>query len=408
MQIIPADQLIDHLSDGARAFVVGSSNEPQGIISALTTCIGEKPLHFVQFPLGGFNTTDFTQLGPNVEFTTVFMTPALKAAEASRLHFLPMQMRAMVDYCASQSFEAVLIQVARDRDGVLRLGPNADFAQAAMARAGCVIAELNSGFVPAAGAPVIDESRIDLAVETDRGLPELAPVAIDETSRSIAAHVADLIRDGDTIQTGIGAIPAAILAALHNHRDLGMHGGLIDDGGMALIESGAMTSARKTVDAGVHVTGMALGTQQLYDWLADRGDVRLVGADTTHEFSVLQQIDNFVSINSAVEVDLQGQVNAEIVGGRQISGTGGALDFMRGARASRGGRSIVALTATARQGAVSRIVSRVEHVTAARTDIDLVVTEHGVADLRYADLAARRDALIAIAAPGFRGELTAS
>lgn len=407
MQITQPADVIDHLPEGARVFVLGSSNEPQGILDALNDRVGGKHLHFVQFPLGGFNSTDFTALGPNAHLTTVFMTPALKSAAPARLHFLPMQMRAMVDYCRRQRFDVVLIQVGRDANGTLRLGPNADFAQAAMEGAGCVIAEINTGFTAALGAPAIDERQIDLAVATERGLPQLAPATIDETSRAIAANVAGLIRDGDTLQTGIGAIPAAILAALHDHRDLGMHGGLIDDGGMALIESGAMTGARKSIDPGVHVTGMALGTQALYDWLAQRPDVHLVGADTTHEYSLLQRLDNFVSINSAVEVDLQGQVNAEVVAGRQISGTGGALDFMRGARASTGGRSIVAMTATARKGEVSRIVRRVEHVTAARTDIDLVVTEYGVADLRYADLDARRNALIEIAAPQFRDELAA-
>ena len=147
---------------------------------------------------------------------------------------------------------------------------------------------------------------------------------------------------------------------------------------------------------------MALGSAALLEWLARRGDVVFRGADYTHEVRVIRDIPNFVSINSAVEIDLFGQVNAERVGGRQISGTGGSVDFMRAAKASKGGRSIVAMTATARGGSVSRIVPRVDLVTALRTDIDLVVTEYGVADLKHASTAARVDALIEIAAPGFR------
>ena len=193
--------------------------------------------------------------------------------------------------------------------------------------------------------------------------------------------------------------------ALVEHNDLGLHGGLIDDGGMALIRRGVMTGKRKATDAGSHVTGMALGTRALHAWLAETPSVRFAGANVTHDIAAIGSIEQFVSINSAVEVDLEGQVNAEVVGGRQISGTGGSVDFMRGARVSRGGRSIIAMTSTARRGQSSRVVAKVEMATALRTDVDLVVTEFGVADLRHAPQAARREALIEIAHPDFREEL---
>jgi 4-hydroxybutyrate CoA-transferase len=207
------------------------------------------------------------------------------------------------------------------------------------------------------------------------------------------------------LQTGIGAIPAAILSQLTNKNDLGMHGGLIDDGGMALIQSGNLTGSRKRIDTGRHITGMALGSDQLMQWLATRRDVVFRGANHTHEVSVIRQLEGFVSVNSAVEVDLFGQVNAEVAGGRQISGTGGSVDFMRAAKASKGGRSIVAMNATARGGSVSRIVPNVEMVTALRTDVDTVVTEYGVAQIKDLPNAARAQALIEIAAPQFRDEL---
>lgn len=406
-QITPA-LLGDWLTEGAEIFVAGSSNEPAALIEAVRDAASDKHLHFFQFPLAGFNTTDFTSLGGNVEYTTVFMTPALRGAAADRLHFLPMQMRAMVDFCRHKQFDVVLIQGCYDAAGQLRLGPNADFASAAMAGASKVLVEINESIVAAAGSPWLDPRSIAGFVTSQRALFEPVPAVIDDTARAIAEHVAGLVRDGDCLQTGIGGIPAAILDALAQHNDLGMHGGLIDDGGRRLIEMGVINGARKSIDQDVHITGMALGSAGLHTWLAARDDVVFKGADYTHEFSVLRRIDNFVSINSAVEVDLQGQVNAEVVGGRQISGTGGSLDFMRGARASKGGRSIVAMTATARRGEVSRIVERVEHVTAARTDIDLVVTEFGVADLRYASLDERRRALAEIAAPAFRDQLRAS
>ena len=252
---------------------------------------------------------------------------------------------------------------------------------------------------------MIDESRIDSMLVTNRPLYEFPAPAPDSSAIAIGEQVAGLIRDGDCIQTGIGAIPAAILLALRDKNDLGMHGGIVDDGGMALIGNGNVTGANKPVDTNRHVTGMAIGTHALMDWLAETPEVLFKGANHTHEVGVIRQLPGFVSVNSAVEIDLMGQVNAEFAGGRQISGTGGSVDFMRASRLSPGGRSIIAMNATARGGTASRIVPRVEVVTALRTDVDTVVTEHGVAELRDLPLVARAEALIAIAAPEFRDEL---
>jgi 4-hydroxybutyrate CoA-transferase len=242
-------------------------------------------------------------------------------------------------------------------------------------------------------------------IANDVSAPALAPANIDDAAQEIGRLVAGLIRDGDCLQTGIGAIPAAILNQLTDKNDLGMHGGLIDDGGMRLIQLGNLTGAQKTIDTGKHITGMALGSDELMQWLATERNVVFRGANHTHEVSAIRQLDGFVSVNSAVEVDLFGQVNAEMAGGRQISGTGGSVDFMRAAKASKGGRSIVAMNATARGGSVSRIVPKVEMVTALRTDVDTVVTEHGVAQIKDLPNRARAEALIQIAAPQFRDKL---
>ena len=334
----------------------------------------------------------------------MFMGPNLQNADPARLHFVPMQMRAVYDYLG-RGIDVALIQVARGRDGRLRLGPNVDFAGAALASAGFVLAELNEAFAAPAGCPLIDRERIDSLLVTNRPLYEFPPPTVDAGAIAIGERVAGLIRDGDCIQTGIGAIPAAILLALKDKNDLGMHGGIIDDGGMALIRNGNVTGANKPLDTHRHVTGMAIGTRGLMDWLAGTPQVLFRGANYTHEMGVIRQLPGFVSVNSAVEVDLMGQVNAEYAGGRQISGTGGSVDFMRAARLSPGGRSIIAMNATARGGTASRIVPRVQVVTALRTDVDIVVTEYGVAELRDRSLAERARALIAIAAPEFRGEL---
>jgi 4-hydroxybutyrate CoA-transferase len=283
-----------------------------------------------------------------------------------------------------------------------------DFHDSVLAQGPIVIAQLNPTLVAPAGSPLINPALIDAMFESDESAPALAPANIDEAAQAIGGLVAGLIRDGDCLQTGIGAIPAAILSQLSDKNDLGMHGGLIDDGGMQLIENGNLTGARKALDAHKHVTGMALGSAELTSWLAGRRDVVFRGANHTHEVSAIRQLDGFVSVNSAVEVDLFGQVNAEMAGGRQISGTGGSVDFMRAAKASKGGRSIVAMNATARGGSVSRIVPKVEMVTALRTDVDTVVTEYGVAQIKDLPNQARAEALINIAAPQFRDELKAS
>lgn len=396
--------VVSRLSTGQRIFVAGSVNEPTALLDELKDSTLPDNLHFIQFPLGGYNQTDFTALSPSSQHTTFFMTRHLKNADPERLHFLPMQMRAVYDYL-SERVDVVLVQVARDVAGRLRLGPNVDFLGAALANAAVVIAELNTSFTAPAGCPLIAEQNIDLLIESERQLFELPEPEIDAAATRIGEQVATLIRDGDCLQTGIGAIPAAILKQLGDKNDLGMHGGLIDDSGMALIRRGVLTGANKPLDRGVHVTGMALGSHALIDWLADTPEVLFRSANYTHEVAVIRQLPGFVSVNSALEVDLHGQVNAEVTGGRQISGTGGSVDFMRAARASRGGRSIVAMNATARNGEVSRIVQTVEMVTALRTDVDIVVTEHGIAHLKDLPSRARARALIDIAAPQFRSEL---
>ena len=406
MKTIPAADLPALLRPGMSVFVGGSSNEPQTLVEAICQQPeAARGVTFVQFPLPGLNRTDFSALHAEATMTTFFLTPDLRAGYAAgRVRFLPMHMRNVFDYVKTARPDIALLQVASGVDGKLRLGPNADFYAAATA-ARTVVAELNRGFAAPAGAPLVEPSAIDVVVESERPPPTMAAPTIDAAARLIGGHVASLIRDGDCIQTGIGAIPAAILAALRDKNDLGLHGGLIDDGGRALIESGVATGRAKSYLASRHVTGMALGSRPLFDWLAERPDVVFAGADVTHDVRVLAGIDNFVSINAAVEVDLHGQVNAEVIAGRQISGTGGAVDFMRGARLSKGGRSIVAMTATARRGQQSRIVEHAALVTALRTDVDIVVTEYGVAKLYGVTEAARRRALIDIAHPDFRDEL---
>lgn len=314
-----ANILSEVLAPGMRVFVAGSSNEPRTLIDGLLRRPeAARGVSFVQFPLPGLNQTDFSALHPGAAMTTFFLTPQLRAGHAAgRVRFLPMHMRGVFDYLRDGPLDVALLQVAEDRDGTLRTGPNVDFHAAAMAAAGTVVAELNHGIVAPAGAPRVDPRSLDHVVESQRGPLAAQPPVVDETAAAIGRHVASVIRDGDCLQTGIGAIPAAVLAALEEKNDLGWHGGLIDDGGLALIERGVVTGAAKTRDRHRHVAGMVLGSAEALARAAALPALRLAGADVTHDARVIAAIDHFVSINGAVEVDLHGQVNAEVVvGGR--------------------------------------------------------------------------------------------
>ncbi|MCB1645342.1 MAG: hypothetical protein KDI36_07810 [Pseudomonadales bacterium] len=399
---ITHDELNAMIPPGATVYIGGSTGEPQHTLRQFQP---EGPCHFFQQPLAAVNKLDFSTFGNGSQQSTCFMTPALAAsAAAGRVHFIPMQMRAIYDYLRDRQFDFALLLAAADIHGELRYAMNNDYPGAVIGSGTKIIVEVSDQFTaPLNALPVADSAHFLI-----RGITPAIhyPVAeIDATSQRIGEHVASLIRDGDCLQTGIGAVPAAVLAGLTDRNDLGMHSGIIDDAAMALIQSGNLNGAAKAVDTGKHIAGMVLGTGALAEWLTTENSVIFRGADYTHDPSVIRQLDNFVSVNSAVEIDLDGQVNAEVAGGRQISGTGGSVDFMRAAKLSKGGRSIVALSATARGGSVSRIVTRVEKLTALRTDVDIVVTEFGIAELKTASLRERAERLINIAHPDFRDEL---
>jgi 4-hydroxybutyrate CoA-transferase len=390
---------------GDRVYVAGSTGEPRGILEALEP---RAALQFVQQPLGAVNRRDLSALSEGSSLETYFMTPEIEAGVAAgRVRFIPMQWRAIYSHLSSIVFDKVLLRAAYDREGRLRFVHNADFLNAVLPRARVVVVEVCRTFLAPAGAPAMTCDRA-LLFESEAPAITVSTAAIDEASRPIGRHIASLIPDGACLQTGIGAVPAAVVANLRQHNDLGLHGGLLDDALMTLITNGNLTGARKEIDRGHHIIGAALGSDRLLEWLVDQPAVIFRGAEYTHESSVIQQLGRFVSINSAVQVDLFGQVNGEVVAGRQISGTGGSVDFLRAARLSAGGRSIVALQATAKAGAVSRIVPRVEMVTALRSDVDYVVTEYGVASLRAASLAERAEALANVAHPDFRDGLRAA
>ena len=401
------------LNPGASVYVSGSASEPGGVISLIEknqACF--KDIHWIQFPLGGINKMDLSLLGEGSSLKTFFMSPFLKEGVANRrVSFMPMHMRNIFDFLTNADLDVGIFQAARDREGVLRYGPNVDFLDAVKRSAKHLIIEENCSFVAPMTAPKVETDRVTLTIQSKSGKPVYPLAEIDKSSQKIGRIVAELISDGDCLQTGIGAVPSAILANLKNHSDLGFHGGLLDDAVMDLIELGVVNGSRKEIDRGEHIIGMALGSEKMLNWLAANRKAENVvfkSANYTHDINIISRLENFVSINSAVQVDLFGQVNAEMVGARQISGTGGSVDFMRSASASRGGRSIVALTASAKDGKISKIVPKVDFVTALRTDVDTIVTEYGVAEIKNCSLEERANKLIEIADPLHREELRKS
>lgn len=404
--------MIDVLNPGAVVYVAGSCGEPKGLLTQISATPALKQLHYIQFPLGAINQFDLSSLTAESTQETFFMSPFLQdGLKAGRVAFVPMHMRAVFDYLGRRPIDVALLQAARDVDGELRFGPNVDFVESILANAKHVVIEESTQWLAPKGTPLVDQSRVHAVIPIASEKPVFPSGPTDPVSTKIGKQIAALIRDGDCLQTGIGAVPAAILENLQARNDLGFHGGLMDDGVMQLIRDGNLNGRAKQIDKGKHILGMALGSEAMLDWLAqDEAAENVVfrSANHTHDANVISQLDNFVSINSAVEIDLMGQVNAEVAGSKQISGTGGSVDFMRAAKMSRGGRSIVAMTATARNGSVSRIVPSVKVVTALRTDVDLVVTEFGVAELKDESLASRAQRLIDIAHPDFRDELRAA
>ena len=288
--------------------------------------------------------------------------------------------------------DVVLLQVAPpDENGDCSLGAGADYLPDAIAHARVVVAEVNDR-CPRVGGARIRYEALHATVHTSRPLAELKVPAPGPVEQAIATHVAGIVHDGDTLQMGVGSLPDAILAALGAHADLGVHSGMITDGVLDLVEAGVVTNARKPTDAGLTVTGAIVGTQRLFDGVDGRDDVVLRTVSETHPAARLAQVGRLVAINSALEVDLEGNAGCESIDGRAVGAIGGQVDFLRAAVAS-GGVGIVALPA-------SRIVPALHGpVSTARADVDVVVTEHGVARLRGRTPAERRAALLEISDP---------
>lgn len=303
--------------------------------------------------------------------------------------------------------DAGLVQVSPpDRDGMCSLGIGVDYMADAIGHTPLLFAEINKQMPAVPGSPRIPLSRFAATCETDRPLQQEARRPASDADRVIAAHIAGLVDDGDTLQVGIGSLGAAVFDALAGHRDLGVHTGMITDGVLTLIDKGVITGGRKPIDTGLSVAGTALGSADMYARIAEL-PVRFRPTSYTHAPQVLSQLDALVAVNFAIEVDLTGQVGAEMSRGTYLGAVGGQVDFARAA-ALTGKRSIIALRSTMRGRSSIKFGLDEGVVTTARADVDCVVTEHGVAHLRGQPLAERRRRLINVAAPEFRDELASA
>jgi itaconate CoA-transferase len=295
-----------------------------------------------------------------------------------------------------------------DRSGHFSLGTNADYGAILVRKARKVIVEVNPNMPRTFGETLLHVSQVDMVTEHEAPLMELPRATPTKEDQAIARRIAAEIPDGATIQMGVGGIPLAVMDNLVGHRDLGLHSELFSTPMVDLIERGVITGAAKTVMPYKHVFTLALGDRATYDFMHDNPAITGYPATWVNNPTVIRKNKDMISVNAAIEVDLAGQVNAESISGFQFSGTGGQLDFVRGAYESPGGKSFIALHATAKKGTVSRIVPvlRDAAVTDPRMDTQFVVTEYGMADLKGRSLAERARALIQLAHPDFRDDLS--
>ncbi|WP_459545607.1 acetyl-CoA hydrolase/transferase family protein [Nocardia sp. X0981] len=401
----PALDLSAWLRPGDRIVIGQACGEPSTLVEAL---IEQGP------GIGGlsaFVATSFSGrfapgIGRSVAVSSMGAIGALRGlARSGELAIVPCHVERVGPMIESGQIgcDVAFVQVApADSAGRHSFGLIGDHVRAAVDRARVVIAEVNDQ-VPYTYGEGLDATEIDCAITVSRPPVEVPPAPAGALEEAVAGHIAAYIGDGAVLQVGVGSVPEAVLRRLGDRSDLGVHSGMMGEGLVDLIEAGVLTNARKKFAPGVSVTGALIGTRRLYDFAHRNPALRLCPTSYTHDAAVLARIENLVTLNAALEVDLTGQVNAEQSGASYIGGTGGQVDFVRAGLRAPGGRSIIALPATAKGGTVSRITGALSGpVTTARSEIDVVVTEFGAAELAGRTLAERARRLVGIAHPDFR------
>ncbi|MBM6701156.1 acetyl-CoA hydrolase/transferase family protein [Megasphaera elsdenii] len=411
-KIVSVQEAVSHVQSGDRIVFSHACGEGQYLTDELVNQ-AERLENVEIVHMVAMGTAPYCQPGMEKHFrhNALFVGGSTrKAVEEGRADYTPCFFheipRLFTDGCLP--VDVAFIQVSLpDERGYCSFGISVDYTQPAAQAAKLVIAQVNKN-MPYTYGNGIHLKDIDFIVEKDEPLIELPPPKIGETERKIGEYVASLIHDGDTLQLGIGAIPDAVLSFLGEKKNLGIHSEMFSDGVVDLARKGVITNTKKTINPGKFVSCFLMGTRKLYDFVDHNEDVLIEAVDYTNDPFVVAKIDNIISINSAIQVDLMGQTNSEMIGNRQFSGVGGQVDFVRGASRAKGGKAIIAMPATAAKGKISKIVPLLDEgsaVTTSRNDIDYVVTEFGIASLKGKTLRQRAKALIEIADPKFKASL---
>ena len=411
--LMTAEEAVGHIKSGDRLVMAHACGEPSYLVDAMVAnAAAYKDVEIVHMVAMGKGEYCKPEYAGNFRHNAIFVGGSSREAVADgRADFTPSFFFEVPRlFRTTMPVDVAMVMVTPpDENGMCSLGVSVDYTQEAVKQAGTVIAQVNPQMPWTGPESLVSVTDLDCIVEHDAPLIELAPPRIGDIERAIGENCASLIPDGATLQLGIGAIPDAVLLFLKGKKDLGIHSEMFSDGVVELAEAGVITNSRKTLHPGKFIVAFLMGTRRLYDFVDHNPDVELRPVDYVNNPFIIAQNDNLISINSCVQVDLMGQVASESIGPKQISGVGGQVDFVRGASASKGGVSIMAMPATVK-GKISKIVPLLDEgaaITTSRNDVDYIVTEYGVAHLKGETLRRRARNLIEIAHPDFRDELKA-
>ena len=410
MRIVTAAEAVAPIRSGHRVWVHGASATPEVLLAALVERAPElDDVRMLHLHIEGPGPHLAPAMAGHFRHQALFIGPNARAAIAEgRAEYIPAFLSDIPRLFRSGTLPidvAILNVTPPDAHGFCSLGTSVDATLAAVEAADLVIAQVNRSMPRTLGDSFIHADAIDLGVDVDLPPYDHQPPAIGEIERRIGANVAELVPDGAVIQMGIGAIPAAVGLDLVGKRDLGIHTEMFTDTLVDLVEAGAVTGSRKEINKGKIVTAFMMGTRRLYDFVDDNPMVEMRPVDFTNDTAVIRTFRKMTAINSAIEVDLTGQVVADSIGHRLYSGIGGQIDFVRGAGLAAEGKVIIALPSTAARGTASRIVGSLQEgagVVTTRAHARTIVTEWGVAQLHGQSLRERARALIAVAHPDFR------
>jgi acyl-CoA hydrolase len=413
---VSAEEALKVVKSGDRVYLHTGVGFPRRLVEALTARAPElRVVEIVQMLAIGENEAPYAhpELAKSFRVNALFVSDNVRrAVQEGRADYLPVFLSDVPKLFRGGllPLDAVLVTVSPpDRHGFCSLGVSVDCSRAAVQSAKTVIAQVNRNMPRSHGDGLIHVDAIDFLVEGDEPLFEPTVAPLGEVERAIGRHCAELVDDGATLQIGVGGIPDATLASLSSHHRLGIHTEMLSDGVIDLVEKGVITGEAKRIHPGKVVASFAMGSRRLYDFIDDNPLVQMLDVAYVNDTAVIRRNPKVTAINSAIEVDLTGQVCADSIGELQFSGVGGQMDFIRGAALSDGGKPIIALPSQTSKG-VSRIVSHLNPgagVVTTRAHVHYVVTEHGIADLFGKNLRQRAAALIAIAHPRHRDALAA-